>query len=91
MSKHCGMGRTVYSNFLKRLGLSLTGCITFFTGSKAFKELDGIITSKVLLKDIPKLSPDKQTSLVELLHKVDLYFAPKHTHFFYQGMKARYE
>ena len=91
MSKHCGMGRTVYSTFLKGLGLSLTLCITFFTGSKAFKELDGIITSKFLLKDIPKLSPDKQTSLVEVLHKVDIYFAPKHTHFFYQGMKARYK
>ncbi|CAH3030581.1 unnamed protein product, partial [Porites evermanni] len=67
----------------------LTLCITFFTGSKAFKELDGIITRKFLLKDIPKLSPDKHTSLVEVLHKVDIYFAPKHTHFFYQGMKAR--
>ena len=37
------------------------------------------------------MSPDKQTSLVEVLHKVDIYFAPKHTHFFYQGMKARYK
>jgi len=61
----------------------------FVTGSKAFKELESVITSKHLIKDIPKLSNEHQTSLVEVLHKVDIYFAPKHTHFFYQGMKAR--
>lgn len=63
--------------------------LLFVTGSKAFKELETVINSKYLLKDIPKLSSSHQTSLVEVLHKVDIYFAPKHTHFFYQGMKAR--
>lgn len=63
--------------------------VLFVTGSKAFKELDTVISSKYLLKDIPKLSSSDQTSLVEVLHKVDIYFAPKHTHFFYQGMRAR--
>ena len=59
------------------------------TGSKAFKELESVITNKTFLKDIPKLFDEHQTSFVEVLHKVDIYFAPKRTHFFYQGMKAR--
>ena len=63
--------------------------LLFVTGSKAFKELDTVISSKYLLKDIPKLSSSHQTTLVEVLHKVDIYFAPKHMHFFYQGMRAR--
>ncbi|XP_068757420.1 uncharacterized protein [Montipora capricornis] len=58
-------------------------------GSKAFKELESVISNKTFLKDVPKLSDEHQTSFVEVLHKVDIYFAPKHTHFFYQGMKAR--
>ena len=63
--------------------------LLFVTGSKAFKELESVITNKTFLKDVPKLSDEHQTSFVEVLHKVDIYFAPKHTHFFYQGMKAR--
>ena len=66
-----------------------THFILFVTGSKVFKELDTVISSKYLLKDIPKLSSSDQTSLVEVLHKVDIYFTPKHTQFLYQGMRAR--
>lgn len=43
--------------------------VLFVTGSKAFK-LDTVISSKYLLKDIPKFSSSDQTSLVEVLHKV---------------------
>lgn len=41
--------------------------LLFVTGSKAFKELETVINSKYLLKDIPKLSSSHQTSLVEVL------------------------
>lgn len=59
-------------------------------GSKVHKELESVISNKFLLNDIAKISSSHQTSLVEVLHKIDIYFAPKHTHFFYQAMKARY-
>ena len=59
-------------------------------GSKAFKELKSIIESSYLLRDITKLSDAEQTSSIEGYHKVVISFAPKHTHFFYEAMRARY-
>ena len=59
-------------------------------GSKAFKELKSIIESSYLLRDITKLSDAEQMSSIEGYHKVVISFAPKHTHFFYEAMRARY-
>ncbi|XP_064639563.1 uncharacterized protein LOC135495074 isoform X3 [Lineus longissimus] len=58
-------------------------------GSKAHKELTLILTQKILLKDIRKVSPGVQTSSLESYHKIVGYFAPKSRHFFYEPMKAR--
>lgn len=60
-----------------------------FQGSKAHKEITRIITNKILVKDIAKLSETEQTALLEVYHKVVIQFAPKHTHYFYLSMKAR--
>ena len=60
-------------------------------GSKAFKEI--IFKKKessYLLRDITKLSDAEQMSSIEGYHKVVISFAPKHTHFFYEAMRARY-
>ncbi|XP_064653073.1 uncharacterized protein LOC135503427 [Lineus longissimus] len=59
------------------------------TSSKAHKELTLILTQKILLKDIRKVSPGVQTSSLESYHKIVGYFAPKSRHFFYEPMKAR--
>ena len=64
--------------------------LVFIIGSKAHKELESVINKKFLVKDIAKISPVHHTSMMEVLHKVYIYFAPKHTHFFYQAMRARY-
>ena len=46
-------------------------------------KLESVIPNKTFLKDVPKVSDEHETSFVEVLHKVDIYFAPKHTHFFF--------
>ncbi|XP_046864208.1 uncharacterized protein LOC124458190 [Xenia sp. Carnegie-2017] len=58
-------------------------------GSKAYVELSSIVESKYLMKDIGKLSYQKQTSFIEGFHQVVILSAPKHTHFFYRSMEAR--
>ncbi|XP_064632070.1 uncharacterized protein LOC135490670 isoform X2 [Lineus longissimus] len=64
-------------------------CWHIAKGSKAHKELTLILTQKILLKDIRKVSPGVQTSSLESYHKIVGYFAPKSRHFFYEPMKAR--
>ena len=66
------------------------GTIFSSSGSKAFKEVKPIIESSYLLRDITKLSDAEQTSALEGYHKVVISFAPKHTHFFYGAMEARW-
>lgn len=58
--------------------------------TKASLDLSAIVKSKFLLNDITKLSYGKQTFNLESFHHVILLFAPKHTHFFYEAMQARY-
>ncbi|XP_046839926.1 uncharacterized protein LOC124434094 [Xenia sp. Carnegie-2017] len=58
-------------------------------GSRAFTELASIVESRYLMKDIGKLSHEKQTSALEGFHRVVILYAPKHTHFFYKAMQAR--
>ncbi|XP_034078893.1 uncharacterized protein LOC117550588 [Gymnodraco acuticeps] len=58
-------------------------------GSKPYKELELIVKSKLLLKDIARLSPAEQTSSLESFHKVILFFAPKSVHFPFTTMAAR--
>ncbi|KAK5913275.1 hypothetical protein CgunFtcFv8_007820 [Champsocephalus gunnari] len=59
-------------------------------GSTPYKELELIVKSKLLLKDIARLSPAEQTSSLESFHKVILFFAPKSVHFPFTTMAARY-
>ncbi|CAG2211670.1 unnamed protein product [Mytilus edulis] len=58
------------------------------TGSPAYIELEKVISGRMLLKDIKKLSPAEQTSGLESFHNIVCYFAPKSTHFSLQ-MRAR--
>jgi len=57
--------------------------------SMAFIQLEKIMTVKLLLKDVGKLSRGVQTSSLESFHSVILKFIPKHTAFSYTGMQAR--
>ncbi|XP_070567634.1 uncharacterized protein [Ptychodera flava] len=57
--------------------------------SRAAVKLESLLTSKALLKDISKLSPDHQTSTLEAFHSLLLHFAPKHTSFSNLGMQSR--
>ena len=59
------------------------------TGSKAFEQLNDIMSSKHLLQDVSKLSPLKQTSSLESYHSVINHFAPKLLAFSYVGMQCR--
>lgn len=58
-------------------------------GSVPFKLLNEVVTSKFLMKDIPKLSPVHQTYVLEVFHSIVNHFAPKSTHFQYAAMNAR--
>ncbi|KAK3107168.1 hypothetical protein FSP39_008415 [Pinctada imbricata] len=58
-------------------------------GFKPHMDLERIITGRMLLTDIRKLSPVGQTSSLESFHKVVCYFAPKSVHFFHAQMEAR--
>ena len=55
------------------------------------RELEKIILSTPLCRDIAKISPtiEMQTSSLESFHKVVIWFAPKSVHFFYKAMRAR--
>ena len=64
--------------------------LTNVTGSKAHKELEIIVRSPYLCKDIGKLSPGEQTSGLEAYHRVVTFFAPKSLHFFFNAMEARF-
>jgi len=58
-------------------------------GSKAHKELEIIVTNKLLCRDIKKLAHSGQTSALESFHKIVIFFAPKSVHYFYAAMEAR--
>ena len=76
--------------FLFRIlsGLNIEQCMCL--GTLPAVKLEAIVTSKTLLTDMKKLSPGVQTSCLEAFHSLILTFAPKHTHFSYLGMTARY-
>ncbi len=59
------------------------------SGSKAHKQVELVVESPYILRDIGQLSPYGQTSSVESFHRVICFFAPKSLHFFYSAMKAR--
>ncbi|XP_033740310.1 uncharacterized protein LOC117327446 [Pecten maximus] len=63
--------------------------IMFFTGSVPYKLINEVVTSKFLMKDIPKLSPVHQTYVLEVFHSIINHYAPKSTHFQYAAMNAR--
>lgn len=58
-------------------------------GTKVYEKLTDIITSKQMLRDVPRLSPGQQTSSLEGFHSVINQFAPKMVAFSYHGMYAR--
>ena len=58
-------------------------------GSKAHKELELIVTNKLLCRDIRRLAFMAQTSALESYHRVVTFFAPKSVHFFYSAMESR--
>ena len=60
-----------------------------FKGSRELKALANIVTNNYVMKDVPCMSPQDQTSSLEAFHKLICFFAPKHVHFHYNGMKAR--
>ncbi|KAK8779264.1 hypothetical protein V5799_019395 [Amblyomma americanum] len=57
--------------------------------SKAFQELQKIVSSPLLLRDIHQLSPDVQTFSLESFHSLLIQFAPKANAFSEEGMQAR--
>lgn len=57
--------------------------------SKASEKLYTILTNKLLLKDISRLSFDYQTSSLESFHNVLIHFASKSICFSYEGMDCR--
>ncbi|XP_053379976.1 uncharacterized protein LOC123526224 [Mercenaria mercenaria] len=59
------------------------------TGFRPYEETAKIVGSKMLLKDIGKLSPAQQTSWLEAFHKVVCHFAPKFVHYEHPQMEAR--
>ena len=54
-----------------------------------FFELDKLVYDRNVIKDVRKLSPDFQTSLLEAYHSLVIRFVPKHTAFSYLGMRCR--
>lgn len=70
-------------------GFSYPLTTTFFTGSRAYDELEKVVKGRLLLKDIKRISPAEQTSGLEAFHKVLCHFAPKLVHYFHAQMEAR--
>lgn len=61
----------------------------FSLGSKVVENLEGIIHSRQMKKDIRMLSPQLQTANLEAYHSLINHFAPKMNKFSYQGMESR--
>ena len=59
-------------------------------GSPAAVLLEEVLHSKLLLKDVRRLSPKFQTSSLEAFHSLINRFAPKHTQFGWLGQTTRY-
>lgn len=64
-------------------------CFLFLSGTKVAVELEKVILSKLLCKDIAQLSGMFQTSAVEAFHSLLIHFCPKMFGFSYRGMKCR--
>lgn len=47
------------------------------TGTAAYDKLESLLTKKILLNDIKKLSPDAHTSCLEGFHATLNYWHPK--------------
>lgn len=59
------------------------------TGTKVCEKMVKIINSTYLRNDVKKLSPQVQTSSVEVFHSVINHFAPKMLSFTYEGITCR--
>lgn len=64
-------------------------CI-LFVGTAAYDKLTSLLSNKLLLKDIGKLSPDAQTSCLEGFHATLNHWHPKMTGFSWLGTFCRY-
>ena len=64
--------------------------LNFFPGTAAYDKLTSILTAKLLLGDIKKLSPDAQTSCLEGFHATLNHWHPKMIGFSWLGSFCRY-
>ncbi|XP_037525499.1 uncharacterized protein LOC119402427 isoform X1 [Rhipicephalus sanguineus] len=58
-------------------------------GSESFLRLRGILAAPHLLRDLPRASHKAQTFGLEGFHSLLIHFAPKSSHFTYEGILAR--
>ena len=58
-------------------------------GSPAAVQLEELLLSEQVLKDVSTLSPKYQTSALEAKHSLDIQFVPKSRAFSYWGMFTR--
>ena len=54
-----------------------------------YEKLQDLLTTRQMEKDVRKLSPGAQTSVLEAFHSVVNHFAPKMIGFSYHGMLSR--
>ncbi|KAL8587475.1 hypothetical protein ACOMHN_062208 [Nucella lapillus] len=58
----------------------------FTPGSEEYEAVCKVVEDRFLLKDVRKLSPLYQTSVLEVFHSLIVRFCPKHTAFSWLGM-----
>lgn len=58
-------------------------------GSPAAVQLEELLLSEQVLRDVSTLSPKYQTSALEAKHSLDIQFVPKSRAFSYWGMFTR--
>lgn len=69
---------------------SSTPYLNFSSGTAAYDKLASILTAKLVLGDVKKLSPDAQTSCLEGFHATLNHWHPKMIGFLWLGSFCRY-
>lgn len=59
------------------------------SGSPAHEALKSVVFGKSLLKDLPRLTKFSHTGFLEVFHALFTKYAPKRSHFWYEGMLTR--
>lgn len=86
----CHLELIVSSSYLSWSYKCIFYFFLIFTGTAAYDKLKSLLTSKVLLRDIEKLSPDAQTSCLEGFHATLNHWHPKMIGFSWLGSFCRY-